>query len=103
MRRPVPASCVPEDVAKGRRTTKTAPLRLTLLLAVCAVLTGCVELQQEIVANMHEILQSMIKTEDFQEAVNLLLGVQKAQQDVLDMTEQEKQDRIRRLIPKLDQ
>ena len=62
-----------------------------------------IELQQEIVANMHEILQSMIKTEDFQEAVNLLLGVQKAQQDVLDMTEQEKQDRIRRLIPELDQ
>jgi hypothetical protein len=40
----------------------------------------------------------MEQAQGFQEAVNMLLEVQKAQEDVLKRTEQEKQDAIRRLL-----
>ncbi|QDT56833.1 hypothetical protein Pan44_48930 [Caulifigura coniformis] len=54
--------------------------------------------QQRLVDRLREILSQMEQAQGFQEAVNLLLEVQKAQEDVLKRTEQEKQDAIRRLL-----
>jgi hypothetical protein len=54
--------------------------------------------QQRLVERLREILSQMEQAQGFQEAVNLLLEVQKAQEDVLKRTEQEKQDAIRRLL-----
>jgi hypothetical protein len=54
--------------------------------------------QQRVVDRMKEILSQMEQAQGFQEAVNMLLEVQKAQEDVLKRTEQEKQDAIRRLL-----
>ena len=55
-------------------------------------------LQQEIAAAMREILRHMAKAEGYQEAVNLLYDIQKSQQDVLDRTNKERQERIRGII-----
>ena len=54
--------------------------------------------QQEIAAAMREILRHMAKAEGYQEAVNLLYDIQKSQQDVLDRTNKERQERIRGII-----
>jgi len=54
--------------------------------------------QQRLVDQLKEILSQMEQAQGFQEAVNLLLEVQKAQEDVLKRTEQEKQEAIRRLL-----
>lgn len=54
--------------------------------------------QQKLVERLKEILSQMEQAQGFQEAVNMLLEVQKAQEDVLKRTEQEKQDAIRRLL-----
>ncbi len=54
--------------------------------------------QQRLVERLKEILSQMEQAQGFQEAVNLLLEVQKAQEDVLKRTEQEKQEAIRRLL-----
>jgi hypothetical protein len=47
---------------------------------------------------MQEILRHMVKSEGFQEAVNLLYEIQKAQTDVHDQTNKERQDRIKRIL-----
>ncbi|MEQ8787858.1 MAG: hypothetical protein RIC55_16250 [Pirellulaceae bacterium] len=55
--------------------------------------------QQEIVAAaMREILLHMVKTEGYQEAVNLLYEIEKSQKGVFDLTEQEMRERIKRLL-----
>jgi hypothetical protein len=54
--------------------------------------------QQRVVEQMKEILSQMEQAQGFQEAVNMLLEVQRAQEDVLKRTEQEKQDAIRKLL-----
>ncbi|HVJ86388.1 MAG TPA: hypothetical protein VM452_12135, partial [Caulifigura sp.] len=54
--------------------------------------------QQKLVERLKEILTQMEQAQGFQEAVNMLLEVQKAQEDVLKRTEQEKQDAIRKLL-----
>ncbi len=54
--------------------------------------------QQRLVERLKEILSQMEQAQGFQEAVNLLLEVQRAQEDVLKRTEEEKQEAIRRLL-----
>ncbi len=54
--------------------------------------------EQEIVDQMREVLRHMVKSEGYQEAVNLLYEIQKSQQDVFDKTLKEKQDRIKGII-----
>jgi hypothetical protein len=55
-------------------------------------------LQTEIVAKMKEILEHMVKSEGFQEAVNLLYEIQKAQTEVHDQTNKARQERIKRIL-----
>jgi hypothetical protein len=47
---------------------------------------------------MREILRHMIRSEGFQEAVNLLYEIQKSQQDVYDRTQKERQERIKGIL-----
>ncbi|MBC7852920.1 MAG: hypothetical protein IAF94_05750 [Pirellulaceae bacterium] len=54
--------------------------------------------QQEIVDQMQEVLRHLVKSEGYQEAVNLLYEIQKSQQDVFDKTVKEKQERIKGII-----
>jgi hypothetical protein len=61
-------------------------------------LAAAITRQQEIVAAMQEVLRHMVKAEGYQEAVNLLYEIQKSQQDVLDRTVKEKQERIKNII-----
>jgi hypothetical protein len=61
-------------------------------------LQAAVTRQQEIVDQMQEVLRHLVKSEGYQEAVNLLYEIQKSQQDVFDKTVKEKQDRIKGII-----
>jgi hypothetical protein len=54
--------------------------------------------QQAIVDKMQEILRHMVKSEGFQEAVNLLYEIQKVQTDVHEQTNRERQERIKRIL-----
>jgi len=54
--------------------------------------------QQAIVERMQQILTHMVKSEGFQEAVNLLYEIQKAQTDVHEQTNKERQERIKRIL-----
>ncbi len=63
-----------------------------------ALLTQTIQAQQKLLERLNEILGHMEQAEGFQEAVNQLLEVQKAQQEVLKRTEKEKQDTIRKLL-----
>jgi hypothetical protein len=54
--------------------------------------------QAQIVKTMQDILANMAKAEGYQEAINLLYELEKAQKDVLDKTEQEKKERIKRIL-----
>ena len=47
---------------------------------------------------MNEILTHMVKSEGFQEAVNLLYEIQKMQTDVHLQTDKERQERIRKIL-----
>src|SRR5262245_9207127 len=61
-------------------------------------LTDATARQQAIVDRMQQILTHMVKSEGFQEAVNLLYEIQKAQTDVHEQTNKERQDRIKRIL-----
>ena len=54
--------------------------------------------QTETAARMKEILEHMVKAEGFQEAVNLLYEIQKAQTEVNDQTNKARQERIKRIL-----
>ncbi len=59
-----------------------------------------VEQQIKIIDSMREILIHMVKVEGYQEAVNLLYQIEKAQSEVREKTEEERQRRIRELLEK---
>ena len=61
-------------------------------------LTETITQQTETAAKMKEILEHMVKSEGFQEAVNLLYEIQKAQTDVHSQTTKEQQERIKRIL-----
>lgn len=54
--------------------------------------------EQKTSAELRGILERMLKAEGFQEAVQLLYEIQKAQQDVFDRTQREKQQRIEAIL-----
>jgi hypothetical protein len=61
-------------------------------------LSDSISAQQSILASMREILNHLVKVEGFQEAVNLLYETQRAQKDVLELTDTERQRRIREIL-----
>ena len=54
--------------------------------------------QEEMATSMREILRHMVRSEGFQEAINLLYEIQKSQQDVYDRTLKERQERIKGIL-----
>jgi hypothetical protein len=54
--------------------------------------------QEQIARSMREILIHMAKAEGYQEAINLLYELEKAQKDVLERTMKEKEERNRRIL-----
>lgn len=63
-----------------------------------ATLAETIAQQTDTAAKMKEILEHMVKSEGFQEAVNLLYEIQKAQTDVHSQTTKEQQERIKRIL-----
>jgi len=61
-------------------------------------LSDAIATQRSILDAMRDILTHLIKVEGYQEAVTLLCEIRKAQKDVLDLTDVEKQKRIRQLL-----
>jgi hypothetical protein len=47
---------------------------------------------------MREVLGYLIQAEGFQEAINLILEISRAEQDVIDRTEKEKKERLQKLL-----
>lgn len=54
--------------------------------------------QDKAIEKMKQVLSLMVKSEGYQEAVNLLYEIQKSQQDVLKRTIEEQQERIRKIL-----
>lgn len=63
-----------------------------------AALAEAIAEQTEIAARMKEILEHMVKSEGFQEAVNLLYEIQKEEQKVHDETNKARQERIKKIL-----
>lgn len=61
-------------------------------------LSAAIAKQEQIAAAMREILRHMVKAEGYQEAVNLLYEVQKSQEQVHDLTDKKKQQRIQEIL-----
>jgi hypothetical protein len=61
-------------------------------------LSDAIAAKKAILASMREILNHLVKVEGFQEAVNLLYETQRAQKDVFELTDTERQKRIRQIL-----
>lgn len=61
-------------------------------------LNEAVQQQEALAAQMRDILLHMVKAEGYQEAVNLLYEIEKSQKGVYDLTEKEKQERIKKIL-----
>lgn len=61
-------------------------------------LTTTLAQQEKTIEKMKQVLSLMVKSEGYQEAVNLLYEIQKSQQDVLERTIKEQQERIRKIL-----
>jgi predicted RNase H-like nuclease (RuvC/YqgF family) len=61
-------------------------------------LAGALKQQEATIEKMKQVLALMVKSEGYQEAVNLLYEIQKSQQNVLDLTIKEQQERIKKLL-----
>ena len=68
-----------------------------------AALKETIDQQQAIAEEMRTILRHMVKSEGYQEAINLLYEIERQQQELLKMTEQERQERLKELLKKQDQ
>ena len=90
----VAGAMVPEAMQLLDRTRRQAAVATDRDQA----LADAVVRQQAIVEKMQQILTHMVKSEGFQEAVNLLYEIQKAQTDVHEQTTKERQDRIKRIL-----
>ena len=84
-------SAVTDALERAARQASQASQRNASLAQAAAA-------QEQVLAKMREILANLEQAEGFQEAVNLLLEVQRAQEDVRQMTDKEKQEAIRRLL-----
>jgi hypothetical protein len=60
--------------------------------------TDSIAEQEKTIEKMKKILSLMVKSEGYQEAVNLLYEIQKAEQNVFDLTVKEQQERIRKIL-----
>ncbi len=76
---------------KARRVAETEKER-------DAALVAAQEQQQEIIASMKDILANMAKAEGYQEAINLLYELEKAQKEVFERTQREKAERNKRAL-----
>ena len=54
--------------------------------------------QETIIAKMNEILTYMVKAEGYQEAINLLRQIERTQQDVLEITDEQRRKRIQSIF-----
>ena len=90
----VSAALVPEVMQLLDRTRRQAAEQADRDQA----LADAVARQQAIVERMQQILTHMVKSEGFQEAVNLLYEIQKVQTDVHEQTTKERQERIKRIL-----
>jgi hypothetical protein len=61
-------------------------------------LAAALKQQEATIEKMKQVLSLMVKSEGYQEAVNLLYEIQKSQQDVLKRTIEEQQERIKKLL-----
>lgn len=86
-----PAAESQQHLEQARRAMDDAEARQAGLKAGVAA-------EQQTAAQLKGILERMLKAEGFQEAVQLLYEIQKAQQDVLDRTQREKQQRIEAIL-----
>jgi hypothetical protein len=73
------------------RQAAAGPARSTALADAIAHQTAAL-------AQMKQILAHLVKSEGFQEAVNLLYEIQKAQTDVHEQTNKARQERIQRIL-----
>ncbi|MFO0885500.1 MAG: hypothetical protein U0894_15150 [Pirellulales bacterium] len=76
-------------------------VRRELCVGCAALSSGLVPLEMEeglACEDLRKILAAMSESEDFQKAVNMLYEIQRAQQDVLRRTQQEKERRIREAL-----
>ncbi len=85
----IPAAVLEMD--RSRRLFEDAPQRQ-------ASLTELVKQQDQILVKMRDILSHLVKTEGYQEAINLLYEIQKTQQEVMRRTSKEQQDRIKAIL-----
>jgi hypothetical protein len=63
-----------------------------------SIMQASIAQQELVVKQMREILEQMAQAEGFQEAVNLLYELQKAQQEVLDRTKKSKEEREKQIL-----
>jgi len=61
-------------------------------------IAAAIKQQEATVEKMKQVLALMVKSEGYQEAVNMLYEIQKSQQKVLDDTIKEQQERIKKLL-----
>jgi hypothetical protein len=90
----IAAEGVPEAIQrldKSRRVAAVAAERDPALAEAVAQ-------QEALLKLMNEILVHMVKAEGYQEAVNLLYEIEKSQKGVYDLTEKEKQERIKKIF-----
>jgi hypothetical protein len=87
-----------DGLHKTRRLDTEAPDRSAALAERAAALDEVIAKQQYIVDQMREILTHMVKAEGFQEAVNMLYELEKAQKGVFDLTTKELQELIKRIL-----
>jgi hypothetical protein len=80
------------DTLDRARPSQTAPAARDTALATAA------DQQQRLMDSLKAILAQMESAEGFQEAINRLVEVQQAQEDVLKKTEAAKQEAIRRVL-----
>jgi hypothetical protein len=85
----IPAAILEMD--RSRRLFEDAPQRQEALAEL-------VKQQDQILVKMREILSHLVKTEGYQEAINLLYEIQKTQQEVMRRTYKEQQDRIKAIL-----
>lgn len=63
-----------------------------------SALSQTVDVQREIVSQIQEVLEAMVKAEGYQEAVNLLNEIKRAEEEVHRLTKQRREQRIRDLL-----
>jgi hypothetical protein len=77
---------------------ETARLSLAQPQSASAEIEKVIATQETIIAKMNEILTYMVKAEGYQEAINLLRQIERTQQDVLEITDEQRRKRIQSIF-----